>query len=175
MIFEDFPTECLALAVHASWSIIGALQEQIKRLEKVILSKVRLEEMGQDFLLLKTVWGVGDILGLTITLETGEVGRFPKVGNYASYCRCVASEYSSNGKKKGVGTRKNGNKYLNWAFMEAGAYARRYYDPARRFSQRKASRSHPFVAWSALAHKLCRASFYIMRDRVPFSPARVFG
>jgi len=44
-------------------------------------------------------------------LESG-VNRFPKVGNFSSYCRCVKSERFSNGKKKGEGNRKNANKYL---------------------------------------------------------------
>lgn len=55
--------------------------------------------------------GVGPILGTTILLETGEINRFKQVGHYASYCRCVKSEKTSNGKKKGEGNAKSGNKY----------------------------------------------------------------
>jgi transposase len=40
------------------------------------------------------------------------------VGNDASYCRCVDSQRISNGKKKGQGNTKNGNKYLAWAYVE---------------------------------------------------------
>jgi hypothetical protein len=39
-------------------------------------------------------------------LETGDIKRFAHVGNYASYCRCVGSEKSSNGKNKGKGNTK---------------------------------------------------------------------
>ena len=53
------------------------------------------------------------------TLETGDINRFAKAGNYASYCRAATSRRESNGKKKGIGNRKNGNKYLGWAFVEA--------------------------------------------------------
>ena len=52
--------------------------------------------------------GVGDILGLTIALEIGDIRRFPRVGNFSSYCRCVDSSRLSNGKKKGDNNRKNG-------------------------------------------------------------------
>ena len=56
-------------------------------------------------------------------LETGEIGRFASVGNYASYCRCVGTQKISNGKKKSKGNTKNGNKYLAWAFVEAANFA----------------------------------------------------
>ena len=34
---------------------------------------------------------------------------------------------------------------------------------------------NPFVAWKALTHKLCRASYFVMRDQVRFSSARLFS
>ena len=40
--------------------------------------------------------GIGEILGTTILLEKGEIKRFEKVGDYASYCWCVSSERNSN-------------------------------------------------------------------------------
>ncbi len=93
-----------------------------------------------------------------------------KVGNYTSYCRCVGSKKTSNGKKKGSGNKKCGNKYLAWAFMEAANYALRFYEPANKFYQRKLSKRNVIVARKALAHKLARASYYVMRDHVPFKP-----
>jgi hypothetical protein len=64
-------------------------------------------------------------------LETGPIERFEKVGNYASYCRAVSTQWISNGKSKGKGNKKNGNKYLCWAFSEAAEFARRYDNKAR--------------------------------------------
>src|SRR5262249_15340175 len=57
------------------------------------------------------------ILAQTITLETGAISRFPTVGHYASYCRCVDSTKLSNGKRKGTGNVKNGNPYLACAYI----------------------------------------------------------
>jgi transposase len=96
------------------------------------------------------------------------------VGDFASYSRCVDSRKTSNGKKKGEGNSKCGNKYLAWAFVEAAHFATRYYDPARRFFQRKQSQRNAIVAIKALAHKLARASYYVMRDQVPFKPEMLF-
>ena len=108
-------------------------------------------------------------------LETGSIGRFPKVGDFASYCRKVPSGWTSNGKKKGKGNAKNGNKYLAWAFSEASELSRRYDDHARAFYNRKAAKKNFMVAHSALAHKLARAAYYVMRDHVAFDPQKLFA
>jgi len=97
-----------------------------------------------------------------------------KVGNYSSYCRCVKSERLSNGKKKGSGNTKNGNKYLSWAYVEAAHHAKRSYPYAQRFFQRKKAQTNGIVAVKALSNKLCRASYYVMRDQVPFDQEKLF-
>ena len=107
-------------------------------------------------------------------LEVGDITRFPKVGNYSSYCRCVNSQRISNGKKKAENNRKNGNKYLAWAYVEAANFAIRYCSQAQRFYQRKKSGRNGIVAIKALSNKIARASYYIMRDQVPFDEERLF-
>jgi transposase len=119
--------------------------------------------------------GIGLILGLTIMLETGDIGRFDSVGNYASYCRCVGSQKLSNGKKKGKGNTKNGNKYLSWAYIEAANFAIRYCARVKSFYQRKKAKSHGVVALKAVAHKLCRACYYIIKNRVAFDVTKAFA
>ena len=85
--------------------------------------------------------GIGEMLATTIMLETGHIGRFAQVGNFSSYCRCVESLRESNGKKKGEGNTKNGNKYLAWALWRRRtsrcATARR---PRASMSARRAGR-----------------------------------
>ncbi len=103
------------LALRSQLVLIRALSAQIKQLEKSILSQV---EPVASFEWLKTAPGIGDILAETILPETGDIGRFKAPGNFASYCRCVGSRRESNGKKKGENNRKNGNRYLPWAFIE---------------------------------------------------------
>ncbi len=81
----------------------------------------------------------------------------------------------TNGRKKGEGNRKCGNKHLASAFVEAAHMAVRYDDRARAFYQRKKAKTKTVVATKAVAHKLARACFHVMRDQVPFEPARCFG
>jgi transposase len=164
--------EDLALVGSVSKESIDFLTWQIRRIESVVLKKVKLEESYQKLL---TIPGVGRIVGLTIMLETGPISRFQKVGNYVSYCRKVSSKWMSNEKVKGKGNRKNGNGYLAWAFSEAAERARRFHGLSRSFYNRKLSRSNLMVAHNALAHKLARAAYYIMRDNVPFDETRLYG
>jgi len=67
------------------------------------------------------------------------------------------------------------NKYLAWAFVEAANFAIRYQPRIKSFYQRKKAKSHGVVAIKAVAHKLCRACYYIMKDRVAFDVTKAFG
>jgi transposase len=122
-----------------------------------------------------TLPGVGNILGLTIMLETGPIMRFASAGDYASYCRAVDSRCESNGVKKGENNRKNGNKYLAWAFVEAANYAARYNTRAQSWVARKTARTLRVVAIKALACKLAKAAYYVLRDEVEFNEEKLFG
>ena len=97
------------------------------------------------------------------------------MGNYGSYARCVNSVRISNERKKGEGNRRNGNKYLAWAFIEAANMARRWCPQARRFHDRKRARTNATLATKALAHKLARACYHVLKKREPFDMRRCFG
>lgn len=161
----------LALAGGVSKDCIDFLTRQIKRIENFTERRLELEVPYRKLL---TVPGIGRILALTIMLETGPIERFHKVGNYASYCRAVSSRWISNDKTKGKGNTKNGNKYLSWAFSEAAEFARRYDNRARNYYNQKLRKTNFMIAHAALAHKLARAAYYIMRDQVVFAPDKIF-
>jgi len=170
---DDLPlAELSQLAVKSNLAVMHCADEQIERLEAAILAKAKLRPEYQYLL---TVRGIGQVLSLTIALETGDVKRFPTVGDFSSYCRCVGSEHRSNGKKKGSGNVKNGNRYLAWAFVEAANFAVRYDPTVKRFYQRKCARTKPVVAIKAVAHKLARACYHVMREQVPFDVQRAFA
>ena len=164
--------ECLHLAGLVSKRSIDNLTREIHIIERAVLPRVKLTDGYRG---LTSIVGVGKILALTIMLESGPIGRFAGAGNYASYCRKVPTEWMSNGKRKGSGNKKNGNKYLAWAFSEASELARRYSPKVRSFYDRKQQRTNKMVAHSAVAHKLARAAYYIMRDGGDFSPERCFS
>jgi transposase len=161
-----------ALALKSNLAVLRCLDEQTQGLERVVLAKARLKPAFKKLL---TVDGIWNILAMTIMYEAGDMERFTKVGEFASYARCVGSSRWSNEKKKGQGNRKNGNKYLAWAFVEAAHYAVRYNERIRRFHQRKKAKRNAPVAVKAVAHKLARACYHVLKDQVPFDEARAFA
>ena len=129
--------------------------------------RLPIEKFGQGVL----DAGVGDA---PFSQMVGPIERFANAGNFASYARCVDSQHTSNGRKKGEGNTRNGNRYLSWAFVEAANFAQRYCAEAKRFYERKKARTNPIVARKALAHKLARACFHILKEHKPFDVTRCF-
>lgn len=160
------------LALQSNLALMHCMDEQIARLEKAILAKCKLKP---EYKPLRTVSGIGEVLSLTIALETGEIARFAGPGNFASYARAVNSKRESNGKKKGEGNTKCGNKFLAWAFVEAAHFAVRYDPVIARFYQKKCAKSLSVVAIKAVAHKLARACFHVMKNGEAFDVKRAFG
>jgi transposase len=141
-------------------------------LEKQVLAAAK---PTMPFQRLVSLPGIGQILGLTIALETGPITRFAGAGDYASYCRTVNSRCESAGKKKGQNNRKNGNQYLAWAYVEAAHFAQRYSPRAQAWFASKTARVGRVVAVKALACKLAKAAFYVLRDGVNFDEHKLFG
>jgi transposase len=150
---------------------IEQLDASIGRLEKAVLSVAR--ELP-CYPKLKTLPGVGVILGLTITMEIGDIKRFAGPGQFASYCRTVAAKCTTNGKQKGENNRKCGNRYLAWAFVEAANFAKRFDEPCRKWYDRKAARTSNVIATKALACKLAKAAWYLAAQETNYEPGRMF-
>jgi len=162
----------IQLSIKSNINIMQSLSVQIKLIEKAVLKQVELKE---EYIKLTEIDGIGVILALTIMLETGDIARFKAVGNYASYCRCVNSKRTSNDKKKGEGNKKNGNKYLAWAFVEVANHSMRFNEKAKRYYQKKAAKTKRVVALKALAHKYARACYYVIKNKESFDENRLFG
>ena len=171
-LLELFKDEFIYISARESMQCIRFLTQRIGKLEKMVLMVAQHHPYYQK---LNTVPGIGKILGLTISLETGDIHRFADSGHFVSYCRGVGSKQISNGKKKGEKNRKSGNQYLAWAFVEAANFSKHYCDEAKTFYDRKFKESKLRVlAIKALASKLARACYYIMRDHTDFDLNRIF-
>jgi transposase len=154
--------------------VMDCLEEQIRRLEQAAQAQLKLLP---DYERLQQIPGIGKILNLVIMLETGPIGRFAGVGNYVSYCRGVKAERFSNERKKGENNRKCGNKYLAWAWLEAAHFALRYSPEIKRWYQRKLKRcgGKAMVALKAVAAKLAKAGYYMLKKQEAFKMEQVFG
>ena len=170
-IMKDFEDPNISLAVNSSLLVMQCLKEQIVNIEKQLKKD---HKLSPDFIGLTSIDGIGMTLALTIMLETGDIKRFKKVGDFASYCRCIGGARYSNGKKKGNTNSKNGNKYLAWAFVEAANFSIRYNPTVKKYYQRKLAKTNNTVAIKTVAHKLARACFYVLRDQVDFDVEKAF-
>lgn len=162
----------LLFVTEAQIELIEQYNTHIEQFEKKILERAKLKA---DYEPLLTIPGVGVILGLTIMLETGDITRFLRVGNFTSYCRCVRANRISNGKSKGKNNSKNGNPHLAWAFVEVIHHAIRTCPQAKRFYERKKSKRNGALATKALAAKWSKAAYYVMKNQTAFDLKRVFG
>ncbi|OGW44197.1 MAG: hypothetical protein A2Y66_04910 [Nitrospirae bacterium RBG_13_41_22] len=160
------------MAGKANIATLQFLTGRIKEIEKALEAEAKLRD---EYKCILTAPGIGKILALTIMLETGDISRFQKAGNYVSYCRCVGSNRISNGKNKGEGNRKNGNKYLSWAYVEAVNAAKRDYSYVRRYYQKKSAKTNNVIAIKAISHKLARACYYMIKNQDVFNPKKAFG
>jgi transposase len=160
------------LSAQLSHELILTLGEAIERIEANVAAYC---QPTQDYKVITSVTGIGPIIGQSILLETGPIERFASVNHYASYARCVPSQKISNGKKKGEGNRKNGNKYLEFAFMEAAHYAAIWEPRVKRYYQRKTHRTHKMVAKKAIANKLAKACYHMLTRNELFDVNRAFA
>ena len=171
-VWRRFDQPADQLLAREARRLIQEMDGSIQRLEEHIL-----QQTGPmpEYQYLLSIPGVGQTLGMTIALETGDPTRFASPGEFASYCRTVRSERSSNGRKKGENNSKCGNQYLSWAFVEAAHCAIRYDSQAKRFYERKKAKTNTMVATKALACKLAKAAWHIMTRKVVYDGSRVFG
>lgn len=173
------PAKAPELYEHPANQLIAQVQAQqmraldggIDRLEKAVQACAREIPLYEKLL---TLPGVGKILGMTITMEVGDIRRFKTDGHFASYCRMVDARRLSNGKQKGENNSKCGNAYLSWAFIEASNCARRYDEPCRRWYDRKAAKTSKVVATKALGCKLAKAAWHVMSANCPYDEKRMF-
>jgi len=151
---------------------IEQLGQSIEKIEQAVLKCTR--ELPY-YTKLTTLPGIGMILGMTITMEVGDIHRFAQAGHFASYCRAVAAQRFSNDKKKGDNNSKCGNRYLSWAFVEAAQFAKRGDKQCRQWYDRKAAKTSTVVATKALACKMAKAAWYVMAEGTVYDPKRMFG
>jgi len=166
-----FPDPDLQLSVDADLELITAYDAVISKLEKSLKRRAKVHDRA-TFELLKTLPGVGDILGLTVLYEIHDIDRFPRVQEFVSYARLIRPVNTSAGKAKGSGKAKIGNPHLRWAFAEAAALFLRGNDEGKKLLARLERRYGKGKALSVLSAKIGRATYHMMRRRTVFDPKR---
>ena len=169
---QYFGSTATVFAAQQTHQLMQQLNTQIEAIEAFVLERC---EDSEHYALITSTPGIGKILGMTILLETGPIERFAQVGNYSSYARCVPTDRISNGKSKGKGNVKNGNRYLAMAFVEAAHYATIWDPTIKRYYQRKCKKKPVMVAKKTVANKLTRACYHMLKQGTMFDVTRAFG
>jgi transposase len=167
-IVNRFPHESLRHSIRADLAMIDHLDGQVDALERYLLGSARVDDPF-TYQLLRTVPGIGKVLGLILLYEVHQISRFPAAGNLLSYARLVRCHHESGGKVKGGGCKKIGNAHLRWAFGEAACLMLRCHEPAKRWLQRKEKKCGKAKALGILAAEIARAVYHLWRKQEPFN------
>ena len=169
---EDHPIRQLAL--QNELAMIKHYDQQIFQLEEQLQRQAK-QIAAREYALLQTLPGIGENLGMTILCEIGDIGRFPTVKDFVSYCRLVKGTVASAGKIKGLRGAKLGNPYLRWAFGEAAVIAKRDHHLIGPLAQSLEARfqGNKFKANTVLALKLARAAYFMLKNKTVFDPERL--
>jgi transposase len=173
-VAERFEDTSVQKMIDADLAVIKAYDPIIAKMERDIISMANHHD-PVAYALLKSIPGIGRILGLVILYEIENIHRFPTVQDFVSYCRLVKSAKESNGKKYGSSGKKIGNAHLKWAFSEAAVLFLKRNEPGKRYLDRLANKHGKGKALSILAHKLGRAVYFMLKNKKPFDQNKFLG
>jgi len=160
--------------VEVDLALIDGYDEQIHRLESYLVKAARVDD-AQAYARLQSIPGVGKVLALVLLYEIHDVRRFPEVGQFLSYARLVRCAHESAGKKQGTGGNKIGNAHLKWAFSEATCLLVRASERAKKWLARREKKHGKRRALGALAARLGRAVYHLLRKGEVFEEERFFA
>jgi transposase len=160
--------------VAVDLALIDVYDTQIADLE-LYLSRTAKVDDPQAFHRLRSVPGIGKVLALVLLYEIHDIRRFPEVGQFLSYARLVRCSHESAGKKQGTGGNKIGNAHLKWAFSEAACLFLRESEQAKKWLARREKKHGKARALGALAARLGRAVYHLLRKREVFDRKRFFA
>lgn len=173
-IVERFEDPSVQKMMETDLAVIEAYDPIIAKMERDIITMANQHD-PIAYALLKSIPGIGKILGLVILYEIEDINRFPTVQDFVSYCRLVKSMKESNGKKYGSSGKKIGNAHLKWAFSEAADLFLKGNAPGKKYLDRLANKHGKGKALSILAHKLGRAVYFMLKNKKPFDQDKFLG
>lgn len=155
-------------------AVVDALDERLLPLEKELRPLARADPRVQ---LLVTIPGIGDLLGLTIASEIGEISRFSSARKLVGYSGLTPRVYQSGQKTRTGKLSKSGSTMLRWSAIEAAQQAWRANNPwhelYREVKERCGGKGNP--AKAAVARKILIASWHVLALQQPFKPSRPRG
>jgi transposase len=166
-VAERFADPAVQKSIEVDLALITYYDALLRDVE-LSLVKTAKHHDAQTLYLLQTVPGIGKILSLVLLYEIHDIERFPRVQDFASYCRLVKCARESAGKRSGTAGAKIGNAHLKWAFSEAAVLFLRDNPAAQHMLARLEKKHSKGKALTILAHKLARAVYYMLKRQTAF-------
>jgi transposase len=160
--------------VQVDLALIDAYDAQIGELELYLTRTAKVDD-PQAYARLRSIPGVGQVLGLVLLYEIHDIRRFAADGPFLSYARLVRCAHESAGKKQGTGGNEIGNAHLKWAFSEATCLLLRARERAKAWLARREKKHGKKRALGALAARLGRAVYHLLRKGEAFDEQRFFA
>lgn len=168
---NTFPDKTVQRNVDLDMAILDCYAKELSKVEWFIEQQAK-QHNPIHLHLLKSISGIGRILALTIIYEIGDITRFESVQKFASYSRLVKCKAESAGKSYGTQGNKIGNAHLKWAFSEAAVLYLRGNKKAQQYLLKLQRRMSKAKALSALAHKLGRCVYFMLKNETVFDERR---
>lgn len=164
---HHYDDEVVQRTIELDMVLLNCYAKELAKVEYFIEKQAK-QHHGVYLYIIRSFPGIGQILGLTILYEIGHITRFKSVQNFASYSRLVKCKAESAGKTYGTSGNKIGNGHLKWAFSEAAVLYLRGNDKAKNYLNKLQRRMSKGKALSALAHKIGRCVYFMLRDKTVF-------
>ena len=171
---QNFSNKAMERNYLMNFRLLKMFNEELQEVDKDLRKYTMDSHFREDFELVKTMPGVGDILGMVLVYETHDIHRFKSPGKYASYSRVIKCKKESAGKNYGFSGQKIGNPHLKWAFGQIAILAKK--NPVTKlFSDDLVKRYGKRKARAVFMHKICRAIYFMLLRKEPFDPINFFG
>ena len=145
--------------------LMAMLNQQIEPLDAALKAEALRDKMA---LLLQSQPGVGPVTSLAYVLTMGDVSRFPRGKQVASYLGLIPREHSSGGRQKLGAITKQGNRMLRMLLVEAAQTTVRL-DPGFRKQYLHSCHQKPkAVAKVAAARKLAVRLYWMLRTQTGY-------
>jgi transposase len=170
-VAERFTDPSVRASIALDLALIDHYDTLLSDVELAIVRTAKQHD-ASAFYRLRSVPGIGKILALVILYEIHDITRFPRVQDFASYCRLVKCAKESAGKRMGSSGNKIGNAHLKWAFSEAAVLFLRQNSAGQKYFAKLTRKHGKGKALSVLAHKLARAVYHMLTRQQAFEMSR---
>ena len=166
-VAERFADPAVQKTITVDLALITYYDQMLSDLELFMLKTAKQHD-AQTLYLLQTVPGIGKILSLVLLYEIHQIDRFPRVQDFASYCRLMKCAKASGGKRLGTSGNTIGNAHLTWAFSEAATLFLRGNEPGQKYLARLEKKHEKGKALRMLAHTRARAVYDMLKRHTVF-------